>query len=102
MKDLNIQAAGNLVTYDSDYLKELRNQITRELNRRTKVLRNQIKVSIQKGDRVTLKTEHPKVAGKTLIVEKIKIKKADVKVEGTGPYEGRWTVPITMLQKILK
>ena len=34
--------------------------------------------------------------------EKIKIKKADVKVEGTGPYEGRWTVPITMLQKILK
>ena len=96
MKNFNIELQ------ESEDLHSLRNQITKELNRRTKVLRNQIKVSIQKGDRVTLKTEHPKVAGKTLIVEKIKIKKADVKVEGTGPYEGRWTVPITMLRKILK
>ncbi len=88
----------DLQVFDRAALVEMRNNITKELNRRTSIMRNQIKASIQVGDKVTI--DHPKVEGKTLIVEKIKIKKADVKEVGASKYDRGWTVPITMLQKI--
>ena len=88
----------NIELQNTEDLHGLRNQITRELNRRTKVLRNQLKVTIQKGDRVTI--DHPKTDGKVLIVRKMKIKRADVVEEGNT--FNRFTVPITMLQKLLK
>jgi len=88
----------NIELQESEDLRSLRNQITRELNRRTKVLRNLLKVTIQEGDRVTI--DHPKTDGKVLIVRKMKIKKADVVEEGNT--FNRFTVPITMLQKLLK
>ena len=88
----------NIELQESEDLHRLRNQITRELNRRTKVLRNQLKVTIQEGDRVTI--DHPKTDGKVLIVRKMKIKRADVVEEGNT--FNRFTVPITMLQKLLK
>ena len=88
----------NIELQNTEDLQGLRNQITRELNRRTKVRRNQLKVSIQVGDRVTI--DHPKTHGKVLIVRKMKIKRADVVVEGNT--FNRFTVPITMLQKLLK
>ena len=88
----------NIELQNTEDLQGLRNQITRELNRRTKVRRNQLKVSIQVGDRVTI--DHPKTDGKVLIVRKMKIKRADVVVEGNT--FDRFTVPITMLQKLLK
>ncbi len=88
----------NIELQNSEDLHSLRNQITRELNRRTKVLRNQLKVTIQEGDRVTI--DHPKTDGKVLIVRKMKIKRADVVEEGNT--FNRFTVPITMLQKLLK
>ena len=92
MKNFNIELQ------ESEDLQSLRNQITRELNRRTKVLRNQLKVSIQGGDRVTI--DHPKTNGKIYVVRKMKIKRADVIEEGNT--FNRFTVPITMLQKLLK
>jgi formamidopyrimidine-DNA glycosylase len=92
MKNFNIELQ------ESEDLKNLRNQITRELNRRAKVLRNQLKAHIQEGDRVTI--DHPKTDGKVLIVRKMKIKRADVVEEGDT--FNRFTVPITMLQKLLK
>ena len=88
----------NIELQNTEDLHSLRNQITRELNRRTKVLRNQLKVTIQEGDRVTI--DHPKTDGKVLIVRKMKIKRADVVEEGNT--FNRFTVPITMLQKLLK
>ena len=88
----------NIELQNTEDLQGLRNQITRELNRRTKVLRNQLKVTIQEGDRVTI--DHPKTDGKVLIVRKMKIKRADVIEEGNT--FNRFTVPITMLQKLLK
>jgi len=88
----------NIELQNTEDLRSLRNQITRELNRRTKVLRNQLKVTIQEGDRVTI--DHPKTDGKVLIVRKMKIKRADVVEEGNT--FNRFTVPITMLQKLLK
>jgi len=88
----------NIELQNTEDLQGLRNQITRELNRRTKVLRNQLKVTIQEGDRVTI--DHPKTDGKVLIVRKMKIKRADVVEEGNT--FNRFTVPITMLQKLLK
>ena len=88
----------NIELQNTEDLHSLRNQITKELNRRTKVLRNQLKVTIQEGDRVTI--DHPKTDGKVLIVRKMKIKRADVVEEGNT--FNRFTVPITMLQKLLK
>ena len=88
----------NIELQNTEDLQGLRNQITRELNRRTKVLRNQLKVTIQEGDRVTI--DHPKTDGKVLIVRKMKIKRADVVEDGNT--FNRFTVPITMLQKLLK
>ncbi len=82
-----------------DELRDLRNQIAREMNYRNEVKRNQIKSSIQVGDHV--KIDHPQLQGKRLIVEKIKIKKADIKEigeDGTIFHPG-WVVPITLLQK---
>tara|TARA_R100000808_G_C2082561_1_gene105923 strand:+ start:184 stop:468 length:285 start_codon:yes stop_codon:yes gene_type:complete len=88
----------DLTVFDRDSLMEMRNNITKELNRRTAIKRNQIKASIQVGDKV--KIDHPRVVGKTLIVQKIKIKKADVMEEGAASWDRGWTVPITMLEKI--
>jgi|TARA_R100000008_G_scaffold85304_1_gene74876 hypothetical protein len=88
----------DLTVFDRDSLMEMRNNITKELNRRTAIKRNQIKASIQTGDKV--KIDHPRLAGKTLIVQKIKIKKADVMEEGAASWHSGWTVPITMLEKI--
>ena len=88
----------DLQVFDKAALMEMRNNITKELNRRTSIQRNQIKASIQVGDEV--KIDHPRLKGKTLIVEKIKIKKADVKEVGAATWDRGWTVPITMLQKI--
>tara|TARA_R100000655_G_scaffold93890_1_gene135250 strand:- start:818 stop:1108 length:291 start_codon:yes stop_codon:yes gene_type:complete len=90
----------DLTVFDRDSLMEIRNSITKELNRRTAIKRNQIKSSIQVGDLV--KIDHPQLHGKRLMVEKIKIKKADIKEigeDGTVFHPG-WVVPITMLEKI--
>ena len=88
----------DLTVFDREALVTMRNNLTKELNRRTTIQRNQIKASIQVGDEV--KIDHPRLKGKTLIVEKIKIKKADVKEVGAATWDRGWTVPITMLQKI--
>ena len=78
-------------------LKMLRNECNKEIKLRSDQEAIETKRELFEG--MEVKVNHPKVKGKILIVEKVKIKKANLKEKGNTNGQS-WNVPISMIEII--